>query len=382
MVAVDKGPTTRILNREIFLLVILAVSAIAVFALTRSVAATEQQMEARIAAIWYSQGERELTSGEIEKSIESLRKATANARDNRIYALALANALALGNHTSEAQQALLRLRESDPEDAEINLYLARLSAKRGEVREAIRYYQNALYGRWTGALVDQRRRLLRIELIRFLLDHQDPNRALSELLILETDLPRTASSYLEAAKLFRETGDAPDALKTYIEALRLDPHNIDGLTGAGEVEFQLGNYIAAERHLKAALAADPKSSQTKQLLSLTQMVLDDDPLAPRIPREEQRKRLLLDLQQASQRLETCVNGTPDLNKKAELSSLKDQATEEQTKLHSDKALLDSDVVNAEVQLIYQSEQATSSICGAPAGLDQALLLIGLKHGGA
>lgn len=382
LLPVDKGPTFRVLNRQVFLLLILAATAIGVFALTRSVAAKEQQMEARIAAIWYFQGEHELTLGEIERAIESFRKATANARDNRSYALALANALALGNHTSEAQQALLHLRESDPEDAEINLYLARLAAKSGDVREAIRYYQNALYGRWAGVQVDQRRRLLRIELVRFLLDHQDRNRALSELLILETDLPRTASSHVETARLFRKAGDAASALKNYAEAIRLDPHNADALAGAGEVEFQLGNYPGAERHLKAALAMDPKSSETKQLLGITQMVLEDDPLVPRIPRGEQRKRLLLDFQQALQRLEGCIGQTPDLNAKAELSSLKDEALQEQAKLQPGKALPDSDDVSSDVGLIYQIEQLTSSHCGTPAGLDQALVLIGQKHGGA
>lgn len=378
----DKGPTSRAFNREIFLLVILAATAIGVFAVTRSVAAREQHMEARIADVWYSRGERELNSGEIEKAIESFRKAAANARDNRTYALALANALAAGNHPAEAQQALLRLRESDPENAEINLYLARLAAKQGEGREAIRYYQNALYGRWTGALVDQRRRLLRIELVHFLLDHKDPNRALSELLILATDMPKTVSSQVETAKLFREAGDTTNALKNYTGAIRLDPHNVDALSGAGEVEFQLGNYVAAERHLRTALALQPGSSQVEQLLSLTRMVLEDDPLAPRISPAEQRRRLLLDLQQASQRLETCASGTPDLNTKAELSSLRDQALEAQTKLNSSKALPDSDDVTSDEELVYQIEQAASSHCGTPAGLDQALLLIGLEHGGA
>ena len=62
----------------------------------------------------------------------------------------LADALGEGGHNAEAIQALSRLREADPEDAEINLHLARLAGKDGDVDSAVHYYENALYGRWTG----------------------------------------------------------------------------------------------------------------------------------------------------------------------------------------------------------------------------------------
>jgi tetratricopeptide (TPR) repeat protein len=379
---VDKGETFRILNREIFLLIALAIIALGVFVFTRTVAAKEKQMEGRIAAIWYSRGEREIDAGQIEKAIESLRRATANARENRTYALALANALADGNHTAEAQQALLRLRESDPEDAQINLYLARLAVKRREIPEAIRYYQNALYGRWRGSKVDDRRQQLRMELIRFLLDHQDRNRALSELLILETDLPRSAPDRLETAKFFLQAGDAPNALKNFTEAVRLDSHNLDALTGAAEAEFQLGNYTAAQRYLKTALALNPRSLQSQQLLSLTQMVLDDDPLAPHISAQEQQKRLLSDFGQSRQRLESCLSRTADQKANADLQGLEAKALAMETELQSNSHHLDSDFASSGVALIYEIEKAASASCGTSAAPDQALLLIGLKHGGA
>ena len=65
----------------------------------------------------------------LRKQFSTFRNATVDARDNREYALALANALAAGRHNAEAQQLLLRLRESDPENAEINIYLARLTSQ-------------------------------------------------------------------------------------------------------------------------------------------------------------------------------------------------------------------------------------------------------------
>ena len=164
--------TSRILNKEIFVLVALAFATFWVFVFTKSMAAREQRMETRIAWLWYEQGKEYTSSGQIEKAIQSFRNATANARDNREYALALANALAAGHHNAEAQQLLLRLRESDPENAEINTYLARLTSQDRDISESVNYYQNALYGRWNGTQVDERRRQLRIELIHLLLNHQ------------------------------------------------------------------------------------------------------------------------------------------------------------------------------------------------------------------
>ncbi len=170
MLFVDEIKTFRVLNRELLLLIALGVIAIGVFAFTKRMAAKEQQLDARIAAIWYDEGERQLSSGKVERAIESFRKATTDALGNRTYTLALATALAAGNHDAEAEQTLLRLRESEPEDAEINLQMARLAAKRGEVDDAVHYYRNALYGRWTGAEMDEQKRQVRAELIRFLLD--------------------------------------------------------------------------------------------------------------------------------------------------------------------------------------------------------------------
>ena len=205
----------------------------------------------------------------------------------------MANALAAGDHDAEAEQTLLRLRESDPENAGINLQLAQLAAKRGDVPDAVRYYQNALYGRWTGSQVDERERQLRIELIRFLLGHQQRTMALSELLILETELPPSGAARVEAARLFLEAGDTQHALKNYAEAVELDKNNVDALTEAGEAAFRLRDYQQADQYLRAALELNPAAQKTHQLLSVTEMVLSDDPLDRHLTDRERQERLLL-----------------------------------------------------------------------------------------
>jgi tetratricopeptide (TPR) repeat protein len=378
---VREGVTARILNQEIFLLLVLSLVAVGVFVFTKTMAAREQRMEVQIARIWYEQGQQFIASGKIEKAIQAFRRSTAGTRFNQKYALALADALAAANHETEARQLLLRLRESDPENAEINIYLARLASKQGETSDTVRYYQNALYGRWTGSQIDVRRRQLRIELIRFLLEHEEPKLASSELLILETELPDSASSWVEAAKLFIEAGDLPHALKDYIEATRLDSHNVEALTEAGETSFKLGDYTNAKQYLKASLDLDPQSEKERQLLSLAEMVLADDPLASRLTAQERQRRLILDFERSLQRLVRCLNENSK-SRTAELQSLKAEALVMEPKLNQRNHLPDSDMIGAGTSLIFRMQKAASDGCGEPSVQDQALILIVLRHNGA
>lgn len=342
-------------------------------------------MDARVAAVWFREGEEQVRAGKMEKAIDAFRKATSNDRDNREYIVALANALAAAGHNEEARQALLRLRESAPENAEINLHLARLAAKRGDAAEAVRYYHNALYGRWSGGQVDQERRKVRIELIHFLLDHQQRSGALSEALILGAEIPEgDAGAQTETGQLFLEAGDAQHALKHFMHAIALNRNDTTALAGAGNAAFQLGDYAQARRYLEAALAQGLNSQAARQHLAVTKMILANDPLAPHLTREERNRRVLVDFDQSLRRLQSCLDqhsGKKDAPSSA-LDALKADAVAMQPKLQPRNLRRDPELLRAGMELIYKIEEATRVNCGEPAGLDRALLLIGRKHGGA
>jgi tetratricopeptide (TPR) repeat protein len=273
------------------------------------------------------------------------------------------------------------MRESDPEDAEINSQLARLAAKRGEIGDAVHFYQNALYGRWAGTQIDERKLQLRVELIRFLLAHQERDIALSELLILETDLPQSAAAHVETARLFQQAGDTQHALKNYDEAIDLDKDDVDALTEAGETVFRQGDYSQAEKYLKDALELNPKVEKTRQLLSITELTLSEDPLDPHLSKEERRECLLRDLNQARQRLQGCLGQTLDSQQISQLNGLNRQALALGSELDSVRAP-GSELTRSGVELIYTIEKATSAAGAKPDELDQALLLIGQKYSGA
>ena len=150
----DAAERSALIHREMVQLGVLILVATAAFLLTRAVAASNRDMSLRDAAEWYRRGQQRSTAGGVDDAIDSFRRATVRDRDEKRYVLALARALALKRDDDAARGVLLTLRESAPEDPDINLQLARLAAARQDVTEALRFYHNALYAPWPAEQAD------------------------------------------------------------------------------------------------------------------------------------------------------------------------------------------------------------------------------------
>ena len=357
------------------LLVLIAVAAVPTYLFTRKMANLNRARNNHIAIYWYRQGQRQLNAGRPEEALVSLREATANDHDNRAFAFTLAQALSATNRNDEARLALVRLRESAPENPQINLQLARLSARNHDLPEAIRYYHHALYGLWTGERVDEQRRQVRLELIRLLLDQKDRSRALAELLVLSSDAPRTADTQLELGQLFLEAGNASNALQHFAGANPLDGRNVAALSGAGEAAYQLGDYRTAERYLARAVEFDSTARRAAQTLEAARLVQSSDPLAAHLPRTERVRRLTAALRQSMRRLQKC----PDSGDGAVRNSLQMQAETLLPRITPENLREDPELLAAGAELVLKIEETTNQTCGPAAGMDQALLLAGRKH---
>ena len=301
------SPTGRVeqaavIRREALQLGALMLAALAAFFVTRSVAASNREMSLRDAAEWHRRGQVALTEQRLDDAVDDFRRATVRNRTNRPYVLALAGALALKHDEEGARAALLSVRESAPEDPEINLELARLAATRRDVTEALRFYHNALYAPWPPERSEERR-AVRLELIEFLLTHEQHNRAISELLAMASDLPDDVSHHLQVARLFARAGDAAAALRQFEDVLRLDRDNAAALAGAGQAAFAIADYTLARRYLRRASPSAPEISGT---LEIADLVLSRDPLANRIGAVERRRRFAADFAYVDQRLRACL----------------------------------------------------------------------------
>ena len=311
--------------------------------------------------------------GGLTSAIESLRKAAVRNRYEPRYVLALARALAHKNDTEAARAALLTLREAAPEDAEINVELARLAARREDVTEALRFYHNALYAPWPADSATERR-LVRFELIEFLLRHDQAGRALSELLAATSDLPDDPATHVRVGQLFARSGDHGHALEQFERAIHVAPNDATALAGAGTSAFQLGNFVLARTYLRRAPSSIDDVARNRQVAEL---VLANDPLASRIGAAERRRRLTANSEYLQQRLADCVTG------RAQQASDEDTALQHAVEAFRDqldaRTALDQDAVEAGVDLIDRTERYLAKACGAPTARDRALILIARQH---
>jgi tetratricopeptide (TPR) repeat protein len=372
----------RTLHKEILFLIVLSLATVPLFAFTRMMAAANRRMHVRVAEAAHKQGQEELLAGDIASAIEAFRKAATNDHNNPQYRLELARALAIQDNIQEARLTLLQVREAAPENAEINLDLARLAARTGDMRDAVRYYRNALYGIWPEQEMDLRRREVRVELIDFLLEHNENSAALSELLAFSGEIEDTPAAHIKAGRLFLAAGDAARASDQFGRALESDPDNVDALAGAGEAAFRLARYDSARRYLGAAKRKGAQSEQTENLLELTELIRGMDVLAGRTSLEERRRRLILGLTSARARLQQCSQrrDLPEATAAA-LKGLDAEATAYQPEVTAAKIRRDPELLQGGLDLIYRMETAAGSgICGAPKPVDQALILIAQMHG--
>lgn len=374
-----KGPRedpSRFLHRELVLLLVLVGVTIAAFFGTRSIADSNEALRRRQAAAWHDAAQRTPRGQDAGAAVVALRRAVLKDRDNRQYRLELADALAARRLDGEARRVLLALRDTQPEDPEANLRLARLEARAHGADAARRYYENALSSLWRPEQADERRRV-RVELIEFLLAHAERARALSELLLLAATLPEDPAVQAHVGRMFLAAGNARLALDHLALAVRLDSTNAVALAGAGEAAFDLGDYTRALRYLKGAARDDARA---EELRDVTELVLRHDPLEPRLRAAERGRRLLSSLHQAAQRLDSCL-GAPLIGAKESLDALRRELLDFETAFQGRPPQQIVDLAADGVDLVYRAERAAEQHCTAePTPFDRALVLIGRRHG--
>jgi len=371
----DVEERSAFIHQEILKLAIVIALAIAGFFVTRAIAASNRSMTLRDAAEWYARGEGALASGDPAVAVEAFRRATVMKRGDRQYSLALGRALVTTHQTDAAERTLLALRESAPEDPEVNLELARLEAGRGDTTAALRYYHNALYAPWPAEQADDRRNI-RLELIRFLMASHQSGRAESELVALTSDLPDTPVLHLEVGNLFLAVGDSRRALEQFERAIALAPQDRAALAGAGRAAFSVGDYEKAQRYLSDLPDA---GDDVREMRALVNLVLSGDPLAPRIGSSARRHRLLEALSHLGERLEACRPANSGDTSAAVLSQLAEEATAFEMEVEHGTAL-ENDTIENGLDLVNRGARAVTAACPPAQPLDRALMLLASRHG--
>lgn len=344
--------------------------------LFRSFTAHREELAVR----WSGRGKAALDAGKPEQAMVALRTALSYAPGTRSYELLLAQALADAGHMDEASNYFMNLWVTQPGDGFINLELARLSAKRNDPPNAIKYYRASIYGTWEGDGV-VRRREVRLELARYLIAQKYTNAARIELLIAAGNSPSDPSLNITLAGLLVETGDVADGFTYYKKALHRDPKNQTALQGAGRAAYALGDF--AEAHSLLERAIESKASPEKEnvsgdlatMLENSKRILELRPSGKLRP-VERVHRIIADSVIARKRFDGCIarfdptNGLPPA-----LQELKSRWAGGDATMSRPILLRSLAQQDATVQLIFDTELQTSQFCGVPTGDDALLLLL-------
>ena len=376
--------------------------------------------QVKLADRWLQRGEQAMRDGKPQAAIDALSSALAFDPNQRTTEIKLAEALASAGRIQEATVYFNSLLESQQGSGVINLQLARLAVRQGDESQAIDDYQRAIYGNWEGDGY-VRRREVRFELIKYLIEHQQLNRARSELLVASGNAPEDdISVQLEIARLMELAQDPSDALHLYKTILRRHPSLREALEGAGSAAFQLGRYLEAKHYLSHALEGpavdkEPAAAIAKSRDSLNEAtrLLALYPSSGLRP-SERIARVLTDRKLAMARLAECTRdraagpakdsahaSAPAANTSSTLQNFASRFSRRPAqpapnpaatpapidplvaltqkwqqlpvKISARDLEKDPELTQAQIQLIYDTELITQQVCGAPGG-DDALLL--------
>jgi len=370
------------LRRDTFLLVIFALL-ILMFVITGFVVRSYAARERRLAQDWNSRGEMELRAGHAAAALADFRNALSHARDNALYQLRLAQALASTGQFQQARNYLLNLREREPGNGPVNLELARLAVREHSIPEAVQYFHDAVYCEWDGDPM-VRRRAVRLELVKFLLDSDQKAPARAELIGVAGNLPPDAELHTQVGALLMQAGGYDDALRLFRQALAAEPRSAPALAGAGECYFHAGQYAQAEHYLNRASQQDPHLTQAAAMRDTARAVLDLDPFIRRLGEQERAWRTKQAFNLAVARLEACA-ARRGIDVEApggdELQTLYTEAHAVQPHVRESTLQHDPELLSNIMDLVFKIERTASQGCGEPQGLDQALLLIAQQQEG-
>ena len=368
-------------QREVVTLALLTGLAVVLWIGVTALSELYHAQQDTLADRWAARGTDDLNAGRFKQAVSDFRTALRYSRDSYLQELGLAQALIGQKRLDEADAYLVTLWEQQPENGVVNRELARISAGKGDTRNALRYYHNAIYAQWTGN-PEAERRNTRWELVKYLLRIKAPTQAQSELISLAAEEGGDPSQQVELGQYFLTVQDDQHALAAFrlrLQTVRRDP---DALAGAGTAAFGMGDYETAEHYLRMALHEASGDRDTASLLETTEQVMRLDPFRRQISDAQRDQAVQSAFATAGERLKTCpaaanaslFPGSTDTLQQS-WEKLKPRITERSLRRNQD-------MVNQSMNLAYSIERQSGTECGSGTPADAALLLISKLHEGS
>lgn len=277
------------------------------FGLTDSLTKLYRNERSRRADMHYRHGEALAREGQAAGAVDEYRAALTFAHNEGRYELALVISLMQLGRLDEAASHLAELHTQDPNNAEVDLLLARIEAKQGRAEDAVASYNQAIYGLWPD---DPRRNRMeaRFEVADLLARTGQQRQTLAELLALADEAPDDAPTLDRIGNLLLRHGSADHAADVFSRAFRLDPHDAAAALGEARAEFQRGDYAAAAGRARRALRLDPDSKDAQQLLEECAEIASLDPTVVTLSAMQRYNRSRALVERASDALTACLAG--------------------------------------------------------------------------
>jgi tetratricopeptide (TPR) repeat protein len=333
-----------------------------------------------LADILFAQGELDMQHGNIEAALTDYRNAVAYNPYNTRFQFALATALAAADRRDEARAYLLNLLSESPGSGEDNLELARIAARGKSISEAVRYYQGAIYGEWTGDPIGTRWQVRR-ELCEYLLNRVGVNQAIPEVIALAENTPHGDIPRLQiVGPLLLRTHQWTRAQDVYHELLAANRDDQEALAGGAQAAFQLGRYAEAMQYFARLSTERREAPDIAASYDMSRRVMALNPFLSGLSAPVRAQRAVTALSLAQTRLVNCAREKGDsLQETPPRTDLQKLAAQLQSS-QADWSLRDlerfPERLDDAMAFVFNVENATASTCGEPQDDDRALWLLG------
>jgi predicted Zn-dependent protease len=393
---------------------------------TRLVVSAYDEKRQALATQYYAAGMQALDGHRAVDAVNALENALVYSNNNFEYQLKLTDALLATGATDEALAQLHAFLDQRPGDAEVNLKLARLEAKRNHADEAWGYYQAAIGGVWPGASDPFPQRIAaRFESAEYLVGLPKPEAAEGALVALAELLPDAPAEQQKLGELFLRNGDAGRAQKIFesevqwLKVQREDVHRDGGgarhgeqigtaaeqqeylaaVMGAARASFAQGNFNGARRWLSELATDTAESAERNRMLGQLRRMEELDPFAEKTTAAVRAQRTVVAFRIAMGRLAACgvpfaeamqgnaAAGAGRAHGKeqdaAKWSGLERWALQVSPWMNERKLKGRDDVIESTMRFAFQAEMTAQKECGATAtDDDEALLLLARERMGA
>ena len=361
------------------------------FSVTRIAVSSFQAKQRSIADAWQSRGSADLSRGKAAAAIEDFENALVYDRGNASYRLQLASALVQAERYEEAQSHLRSLWEERPADSTVNLQLARLAARSGNLDQSERYYEGAIYGVWSDEHDPYaQRELVRLELAQVLIRAKKNDRAQAQLETLSAELPPSSARRKDVGDLLLQAGAPRAAFQQYLEARNRGKGSANSYAlQLAQAAYEQNDFALATRWANTAVRENPDSKEAAEFAKKAARVLASDPYQDGIGEQKRAERIVHAFQTADARMEKCFatykvsanagnvaaslpGMTPELMK--QVSNFRTWGDQLRPQMITRRLQHRDDVEENAMRFVFQTQQFAAKNCSAtPSEDDKALL---------